>query len=54
MMPEHYASNLGMLENMNEGKFIGMKNYDCNVFMKTLMPIALPFYQKGYANQSET
>ena len=40
-MPDGYASNLDRCVNVAQRKFFGMKNYDCHIFMKYLLPIVL-------------
>ncbi|XP_070032810.1 uncharacterized protein [Nicotiana tomentosiformis] len=39
-MPEGYASNMGKLADMVEGKLTHMKSHDYHIFMETLIPIA--------------
>ena len=39
-MLDGYSSNLARCADVENGRIHGMKSHDCNVFMKTLLPLA--------------
>lgn len=44
--PDGYVADLDSCADINGGKFTGMKNHDCHVFMERLLPFSLQnFYR---------
>ena len=40
-MPDDHAVNLGNCVNVTKGKFFGIQNHNCHIFMECLLPVAL-------------